>query len=112
MKMTEFEQAKLIAEKILNEPNADPDRDEAIVARQFNRLVERRQMLHPWLVASEWYQESAIFRCINHNMGPLGEPYEKIPLDVCSCEFAEWLTNQYRLAMAKGIQMANDANSG
>lgn len=47
--MTEFEQAKLIAGKILDEPYCDPDRDEAIVARQFNRLIERTS----WIPVTE-----------------------------------------------------------
>ena len=43
--MNETKRAKLIADRILNKvldvPWVDPDRDEAVLARQFNRLLER-----------------------------------------------------------------------
>jgi hypothetical protein len=113
--MTEFEQAKLIAEKILDEPNADPDRDEAIIARQFNRLVERiekRKPMNPLETATGWYTEEEIFTFINRKPSVFDDSRQKVPTDVRSIEFAAWMANEYRLAMAKGIQMANNANSG
>lgn len=39
--MNEYEQAKLFADKILDRINADPDDDQAVVARQFLRTSER-----------------------------------------------------------------------
>jgi len=36
----------------------------------------------------------------------LGDTMPPIPTDVMSREFSEWLCNEYRLAMAKGIQLA------
>ena len=53
--------------------------------------------------ANEWYRTDDIARCIA-DAGPC-----KIPHDVHSREFAEWLTDQYRLAMAKGIQIGRYA---
>lgn len=47
-------------------------------------------------IAEQWYKESHIARSC--------ETSRLIPRDVSSSEFASWLTEQYRLAMAKGIQ--------
>jgi hypothetical protein len=38
------------------------------------------------------------------------EKLQAIPRDVFSVEFAEWLCDQYRLAMAKGIQLGRDGD--
>lgn len=64
------------------------------------------KMKTPWEFASEWYQPDEIHRSINQLRNPLtGDRSKQIPEDVTSREFAEWLTNQYRLAMCKGIQI-------
>lgn len=44
-----FAKAYEIANCILDRRNGDPDADEAVLARQFNRLMERatRALLHP-----------------------------------------------------------------
>ena len=52
--------------------------------------------------AGNWYQPDDIHRSIN---SPPGESGCLIPHDVHSREFAEWLCVQYRLAMAKGIDI-------
>jgi hypothetical protein len=39
--MDEFEQVYRIADAILERPNADPDDDQAVLARQFQRTVEK-----------------------------------------------------------------------
>lgn len=39
----EYEQAKRIANRFLDKPYADPDGDEAVLARQFLRLVEKQE---------------------------------------------------------------------
>lgn len=53
--------------------------------------------------ASEWYRPDEIFQSIN-------APYWEceIPHDIHSHEFAKWLCGQYRLAMAKGIQIGRE----
>ena len=43
--MTELEQAEVLASKILDRPNADPDDDTAVLARQFLRARERETSL-------------------------------------------------------------------
>lgn len=40
--MSEFEQAVRIANKILDRVDADPDDDQAVLARQFLRVIEER----------------------------------------------------------------------
>lgn len=40
-KTTEFENTKWLADKLLNEPNADPDDDLRQLSRQFLRAIER-----------------------------------------------------------------------
>lgn len=42
-KISEFRQAVRIANRVLDRHSADPDDDEAIVARQFLRAIEREQ---------------------------------------------------------------------
>lgn len=61
----------------------------------------------PWDIAEAWYGEEEIARAIK-NSGK-GFPHsEPIPRDVDSPEFAKWITHQYRLAMAKGIQLGRE----
>lgn len=43
--MNEFEEAKLLANKILETPYKDPDDDESVLARQFLRQVEKVKLL-------------------------------------------------------------------
>lgn len=50
-----------------------------------------------WEFACEWYRPEDIHRAIRHR--------EDSPKDVTSYEFAEWLADQYRLAMVKGMEM-------
>jgi len=63
----------------------------------------------PWEFACDWYQPEEIHRTLNRRRDPLtGDIGEQIPEDVTSREFADWLTNQYRLAMNKGIQIGRE----
>lgn len=55
----------------------------------------------PWAIAEEWYTETQIAMSIQRFD-------DEIPADVRSEAFAKWLTHQYRLAMAKGIQLGRD----
>lgn len=56
--------------------------------------------------ASNWYHPDEIYRSIQRSVNtPRADRYQNIPHDVHSREFAEWLTNEYRLAMAKGIEI-------
>lgn len=57
-----------------------------------------------WERAVEWYKESEIVASVAHDL--IGR--RRVPADVRGREFGEWLTNEYRLAMAKGFQMATD----
>ena len=59
----------------------------------------------PWEIAQSWYGAEDIHRAIQcSGSGEFGA-WSQIPANVKSREFAEWLTEQYRLAMAKGIQL-------
>lgn len=53
-----------------------------------------------WEAACEWYKPEETYRCIQDDLRK-GEL--KIPRDITSREFADWLTDQYRLAMNRGI---------
>lgn len=58
----------------------------------------------PWEFACNWYSPDEIA----HSIARARKGFAmnaKIPTDVYSQEFADWLTEQYRLAMAKGIQI-------
>ena len=61
-------------------------------------------------IAEAWYDEESIAGAIQRQKTPatfrLVSCDLKMPEDVYSPEFATWLTNQYRLAMAKGIDLA------
>jgi hypothetical protein len=61
--------------------------------------------LTSWDKACEWYTEEEVYRCIQQTRSITFEPRHKIPDDIYSREFAAWMTEQYRLAMAKGIQI-------
>lgn len=61
----------------------------------------------PWEFACKWYDVDSIHRSITRpeSMRQLGDA-PPIPPDVNSREFAEWLADQYRLAMRKGAELA------
>jgi len=59
----------------------------------------------PWEIAEAWYHAEQIHECIVHR-----KCRSPIPADTQSREFAEWLTDQYRLAMAKGVQLGRDGS--
>lgn len=50
---SELRRAIEIADRFLDRPNADPDGDECVLARQFNRLLERYHRLLPAGSATE-----------------------------------------------------------
>lgn len=54
-------------------------------------------------IAEQWYNETQIAMSVAGNFRE--EPHRRIPPDVGSQEFAKWLTHEYRLAMAKGIEL-------
>lgn len=53
----------------------------------------------PWEFACQWYDVESIHHGINHDKSI-------VPADVYSREFAEFLAQQYRLAMRKGAELA------
>lgn len=58
-----------------------------------------------WEFCLAWYKAQDIHNAINSpNTGELSQMNE-IPTDVKSMEFADWLCNQYRLAMNKGMEI-------
>ena len=59
-------------------------------------------------VANDWYQEEHITKAIQNSGSTDFGACDAIPKDVYSNEFAHWLTHQYRLAMMKGIQLAEE----
>lgn len=64
--------------------------------------------INPTEFSEAWYSVDEIFNCINQSRSVFDLPGSRCPEDVHSREYAEWMTKQYRLAMAKGIQVAND----
>ena len=46
--MNEFDRAVVLANLVLDRPNADPDDDLAVLARQFTRMIERDAQLLMW----------------------------------------------------------------
>lgn len=63
----------------------------------------------PWEIAVEWYKEEEITRTLL-SIGADSLLLGSIPETVRSEEFAKWITHQYRLAMAKGIQLGRDCS--
>lgn len=61
---------------------------------------------HPWEFARKWYDVDEIHRSLTRaeSMRQLGD-LPPVPTDVYSREFAEWLAEQYRLAMLKGAEL-------
>lgn len=60
----------------------------------------------PIQIANEWYTVDEVHRSLNST--PIATRLAlraTVPRDVTSREFAEWLCDQYRMAMAKGIQL-------
>ncbi len=63
---------------------------------------------HPYQFACEWYRPDDIHRSILSTQNSLGLK-QSPPSDVFSREFAEFLADQYRLAMTKGAELAISA---
>ena len=64
----------------------------------------------PWEFACAWYNQVEIARSIaaaRKTRDGSAINNAKVPQDVYSNEFAEWLTRQYRLAMTKGIELGS-----
>lgn len=61
-----------------------------------------------WEIATAWYTVDEIHRYILADGTHVFGAKEPVPSDTKSREFAEWLTEQYRLAMAKGIDLARN----
>lgn len=61
----------------------------------------------PWEFACNWYGVDEIHRSITRSrlLRSIGD-LPPVPTDVYSREFAEWLADQYRLAMRKGAELA------
>jgi hypothetical protein len=57
-----------------------------------------------WDFACGWYTVDEIHRSIQ-NRHKSGFVKTEIPADIESRDFADWLTEQYRLAMTKGIEI-------
>lgn len=67
-----------------------------------------KKITNAWRFASDWYNEEQIYQSIQNDRHPLFGA-TSIPADVTSREFASWLTEQYRLAMAKGIEVSHES---
>lgn len=59
-----------------------------------------------WEFACDWYTPDQVASSIRNNLRLI-----VMPCDVGSTDFAEWLTEQYRLAMAKGIELGQRAEA-
>ena len=64
----------------------------------------------PFEIAESWYDAQSVHRSILRCRDLKGPSSETVPTDVHSEEFAKWLTTQYRLAMAKGVQLGRDGS--
>lgn len=68
---------------------------------------EKNEVLHDTVhFVYSWYPSEEIFRCLKQD---LEAAHGRMPRDISSIEFAEWLADQYRLAMLKGIDLAKQA---
>lgn len=71
-------------------------------------MTERNSIVqNPFEFARRWYDVGSIHRSLTRpeSRRETGN-VPAIPNDVYSLEFAEWLAGQYRLAMAKGAEIA------
>lgn len=80
----------------MNEPSKDA------TVPSVDSIVHR-----PWEFACKWYGVDEIHYAITreNRLKQVGD-LPPVPRDVESREFAEWLANQYRLAMCKGVELA------
>lgn len=82
--MTEFQETKLLAEKILDRPYADPDDDLAMLARQFLRQVETVKRQEKALQAVDW-QGKAELDLIEANRDEILRKHEEAVQRVRGC---------------------------
>jgi len=81
-------------------------------SRKVSAMSEQSIVRRPWEFACQWYGVDEIHQTINReeNLKQIGS-VPAIPEDVTSREFAEWLADQYRLAMRKGAELATQEMS-
>ena len=65
----------------------------------------------PWEFACGWYTEGEVHRLLARDLRglPNDGTLQMMPRDIRGYEFAAWLTDQYRLAMRKGIELGMEA---
>ena len=86
------------------------------VTKEFHRAQQNHQKHNepqparktPWQIATDWYKEEEIARSITCQRSQIDFGMDPIPENVDSSAFARWMTHQYRLAMAKGIELARE----
>lgn len=59
----------------------------------------------PERIAYDWYNPDEVRGAIHNSGSGAFGAWSKVPPDVYSNEFAIWMTDQLRRAMAKGIQL-------
>lgn len=69
------------------------------MSKDVNEASVQSIVRRPWEFACQWYDVESIHHGINHDKSI-------VPADVYSREFAEFLAEQYRLAMRKGVELA------
>jgi len=84
------------------------------VAKEYHRTNHQRHnepqpvRKTPWQIAVDWYKEEEIARSIASLRSQIDFGMDPIPENVDSPAFAKWITRQYRVAMAKGIELARE----
>lgn len=66
---------------------------------------EPRTIKTPEEIAADWYDVEGVCKAILESGTSGFGSWPRVPSDVCSTAFAEWLTIHLRAAMAKGIQI-------
>lgn len=59
----------------------------------------------PEHIAHDWYDLDSVHNAIRESGNDDFRSWPKVPFDVRSREFAVWMTDHLRRAMAKGIQL-------
>lgn len=89
----------VLAEKI-REMKAELDR--------VNRAAAEMRGFDALKFASEWYRVPEIEHFQSRQKALRIDAQDRIPEDIYSKDFAVWLTEQYKLAMMKGVQVVQD----
>lgn len=98
---------ELLPNDWLSEDESAVEMVSAELERHMQDVVPADQCKSPMEIANAWYQVAEVQQYLWYGLSKPALSTDHISADITSYEFAQWLTAQFRRAMAKGIEIAS-----